>query len=61
MFIANSNSTVAVKKDDIKAMVVQGLLIVFKMDTGPDIVYEQAADEAELVELRTRTWNQLND
>lgn len=59
MFIKNSVDTVGVQRDEIQAMVVQDLLIVFKMITGPDIVYEEAQDQAQLNTLKARTWAQL--
>jgi len=58
-FINNSTDTVAVERDNIKALIIYGLLIVFKMNTGPDIIYEEAQDESQLQTLRVRTWNQL--
>lgn len=61
MFIANSTGEVVVQRDNVNAVLVQGLLIVFKMGRGPDIVYEEASDEDELATLTARTWGQLSD
>lgn len=60
-YMDNSTANVAVNKEEVKAMVVQDLLIVLKMKTGADIVYEEASDETELNQLKVRTWNQLNE
>jgi len=61
VFINNTTGNVVVRRDDITACFVQGLLIVFKMRADPDIVYEEAEDEAQLVTLKARTWKQLTE
>lgn len=58
-FINNSTGTMGVQRDEVIAMLVQDLKIVLRLKTRPDIVYEEAADPAELDTLKARTWNQL--
>jgi len=53
VFINNTTGNVVVRRDDITACFVQGLLIVFKMRADPDIVYEEAE--------KARTWKQLTE
>ena len=61
LVVSNSTDTVIVRKLEIKAVTVEGLVIIFKMVSGPDIVYDTAPNQETLDTWISDLKDELND